>query len=168
MTKKNNFFIVVILSLFFFSNISAEEKIAFVDINYVYSNSQIGKKIINEIKVKKENLDKDFKDFQKKLENEKKNLINQKNVLAEDEYKKKLVSLENNLKKYNEIISKKNKELIDYQKKSKNDFTNTLRSTLADYAKKNSISLILSKEQILIGVKTLDVTKDILDLVNKS
>jgi len=26
----------------------------------------------------------------------------------------------------------------------------------------------LSKEQILIGVKTLDVTKDILDLVNKS
>ena len=168
MIKKNNFFIVVILSLFFFSNISAEEKIAFVDINYVYSNYQIGKKIINEIKVKKENLDKDFKDFQKKLENEKKNLINQKNVLAEDEYKKKLVSLENNLKKYNEIISKKNKELIDYQKKSKNDFTNTLRSTLADYAKKNSISLILSKEQILIGVKTLDVTKDILDLVNKS
>ena len=68
MIKKNNFFIVVILSLFFFSNISAEEKIAFVDINYVYSNSQIGKKIINEIKVKKENLDKDFKDFQKKLE----------------------------------------------------------------------------------------------------
>ena len=61
MKKKNNFFIVVILSLFFFSNISAEEKIAFVDINYVYSNSQIGKKIINEIKVKKENLDKDFK-----------------------------------------------------------------------------------------------------------
>ena len=54
------------------------------------------------------------------------------------------------------------------KKKSKNDFTNTLRSTLADYAKKNSISLILSKEQILIGVKTLDVTKDILDLVNKS
>ena len=117
MIKKNNFFIVVILSLFFFNNISAEEKIAFVDLNYVYSNSQIGKKIINEIKVKKENLDKDFKDFQKKLEKEKKDLINQKNVLAEDEYKKKLVSLENNLKKYNEIISKKNKELIDYQKK---------------------------------------------------
>ena len=53
MIKKNNFFIVVILSLFFFNNISAEEKIAFVDLNYVYSNSQIGKKIINEIKVKK-------------------------------------------------------------------------------------------------------------------
>ncbi len=98
----------------------------------------------------------------------KKNLINQKNVLAEEEFKKKLLSLENNLKKYNEIISKKNKELIDYQNKTKNDFTNTLRSTLQDYAKENSISLILSKDQILIGITTLDVTKDILELVNKT
>ena len=69
--------------------------------------------------VKKKNIDSDFKDFQTKLDNEKKKLLNQKNVLAEDEYKKKLNSLENNLKKYNEIISKKNRELIEYQKKSK-------------------------------------------------
>ena len=88
--------------------------------------------------------------------------------MAEDEYKNKLLSLENNLKKYNEIISKKNKELIDYQNKTKNEFTNTLRSTLQEYAKENSISLILSKDQILIGIKTLDVTKEILDLVNKT
>ena len=61
-------------------------------------------------------------------------------------------SKRNNLKKYNEIISKKNKELIDYQNKTKNEFTNTLRSTLQEYAKENSISLILSKDQILIGI----------------
>ena len=98
----------------------------------------------------------------------KKKIYLKKNVLAEDEYKKKLIELENNLKKYNEIISKKNNELIDYQNKSRNEFKSALISTLADYAKKNSISLILNKEQILIGVKTLDLTKEILDLVNKS
>ena len=95
-------------------------------------------------------------------------MINQKNVLAEDEYKKKLVSLENNLKKYNEIISQKNKDLLDYQNKSKNDFANKLKSTLEKYAKENSISMILRKEQLLIGINSLDVTKDILELVNKS
>ena len=92
----------------------------------------------------------------------------QKNVLAEDEYKKKIIDLENNLKKYNEIISKKNKDLIDYQNKSKNEFVKKLQSTLAIYAKENSISMILRKEQILIGDNKLDVTKEILDLVNKS
>ena len=168
MIKKNNFFLVIIISLFLFNNVFAEQKVAFVDLNYVYANSKIGKKIIKEIKNKKNNLDKDFKEFQLKLDKEKENLLKQKNVLAKDEYNKKLATLENNLKKYNEIISKKNKDLIDYQNKSKSEFKNALVSTLADFAKDNSISLILSKEQVLIGVKSLDVTKEILDLVNKS
>ena len=167
MIKKSNLVLGILLSIFIFNISLAEEKIAFIDLNYVYSNSKIGKKIIKEIENKRKNINKDFKDFQNKLEDEKKKIINQKNVLAEEEYKKKLVALENNLKKYNEIISKKNKELIDYQNKSKNEFKNALISTLAEYAKKNSIALILNKEQVLIGVKSLDVTIEILDLVNK-
>ena len=102
------------------------------------------------------------------MEDEKKKLLAQKNVLAEEEYKKKILDLENNLKKYNEIISKKNKDLVDYQNKSKDEFSNKLKSTLEKYAKENSISMIIRKSQILIGVNRLDVTKDILELVNKS
>ena len=80
--------------------------------------------------------------------------------------KKKLSDLENNLKKYNEIISKKNKDLLDYQNKSKNEFfKNKLNQRLEKYAKENSISMILRKEKILIGAKSLDITKDILELV---
>ncbi len=167
MSKKliNLIILILFLSL---SNSFAQEKIAFVDLNFVYSNSKIGKKIIKEIENKRKNINKDFKEFQNKLEDEKEKLVAQKNVLAEDEFKKKLLELENNLKKYNEIISKKNKDLADYQIKSKNEFVNKLRSTLAKYAKDNSISMILRKEQLLIGENRLDVTNDILSLVNKS
>ena len=160
--------LIFIISIFFSGvNLYAQEKIAFVDLNFVYSNSKIGKKMIKEIDSKRKNLSKDFKEFQKKLENEKKKLISQKNVLAEDEFKKKVTDLENNLKKYNEIISKKNKDLANYQNKSKNEFINKLQSTLQKYAKENSISLILRKDQVLIGENRLDVSKDILELVNK-
>ena len=168
MNKKFLSLIVSILLIFSSNNVLAEEKIAFIDLNFVYSNSKIGKKIIKEINTKRKNINKDFKDFQTKLENEKKKLLAQKNVLAKEEYQKKLVELENNLKKYNEIISKKNKDLIDYQNKSKNEFVSKLQSTLEKYAKENSISMILRKDQILIGENRLDVTKDILNLVNKS
>ena len=160
--------LIFIISIFFSGvNLYAQEKIAFVDLNFVYSNSKIGKKMIKEIDSKRKNLSKDFKEFQNKLENEKKKLISQKNVLAEDEFKKKVTDLENNLKKYNEIISKKNKDLANYQNKSKNEFINKLQSTLQKYAKENSISLILRKDQVLIGENRLDVSKDILELVNK-
>ena len=150
------------------TNLFAQEKIAFIDLNFVYSNSKIGKKMIKEISNKQENINKDFKDFQNKLDKEKEKLLSQKNVLAEDEYKKKIIALEQDLKKYNEIISKKRKDLIDYQNKSKNEFIKKLQSTLQKYASENSLSLILRKEQILIGSNQLDVTKDILELVNKS
>ena len=168
MNKKFLNLIVSIILIFSFNSALAQEKIAFIDLNYVYSNSKIGKKIIKEINTKRKNINKDFKDFQNKLENEKQKLLAQKNVLAKEEYQKKLVDLENNLKKYNEIISKKNKDLIDYQNKSKNEFVSKIRSTLEKYAKENSITMILRKDQILIGENRLDVTKDILNLVNKS
>ena len=168
MSKKLSILTVSILIFFLGSNLFANEKIAFIDLNFVYSNSKIGKKMIKEIENKKKEINKDFKDFQSKLNKEKEKIIAQKNVLSEDEYKKKIISLEDDLKKYNEIISKKNKDLIDYQNKSKNEFVKKLQLTLQKYATENSISMILRKEQILIGSNQLDVTKDVLELVNKS
>ena len=168
MNKRLISYVVVVFFFFSLTNAFTQDKIAFIDLNFVYSNSKIGQKIIKEIENKRKNINKDFKEFQNKLENEKQKLLAQKNVLAEDEYKKKIIDLENNLKKYNEIISKKNKDLVDYQNKSKNEFVDKLRLTLEKYAKENSISMILRKEQLLIGENRLDVTKDILNLVNKS
>ena len=163
-----NFFISFILVFFIFFHVSAEDKIAFIDLNYIYANSKIGKKIIKETQAKQKNLKKEFQDFQKKLDKEKEKLLAQKNVLSVEEYKKKLKELETNLQNYNQIIAEKNKNLIEFQKKNKNEFANTLKSTLEIYSKNNSISMILRKENLLIGKSNLDVTKDILDLFNKS
>ena len=163
-----NLFISFILVFFIIFNVSAEDKIAFIDLNYIYANSKIGKKIIKETQAKQKNLNKEFQDFQKKLDKEKEKLLAQKNVLSEEEFKKKLKDLETNLQNYNQIIAKKNKDLLEFQKKNKNEFANTLKSTLEIYSKDNSISIILRKENLLIGKSNLDVTKDILDLFNKS
>ena len=161
--------LVIIYILFFSSNsLFAQEKIAFIDLNYVYANSKDGKKIMKEDQAKQKKLSKEFAEFQIKLDKEKNDLLAQKNVLAEEEYKKKIIDLENNLKKYNEIIVKKNQDLIDYQNKSKVEFTTILKTTLESYSKDNSISMILRKENLLIGKNSLDVTKEILDLFNKS
>ena len=38
---------------------------------------------------------------------------------------------------------------------------------LTNYADKNNITLILEKQNILVGAKVLDITDEILDLFNK-
>ena len=166
---KNKTFISLILFFFLFnSNVLSEGAIAFIDLNYIYSNSKTGKKIIKEIDNKQLKINKDFKEYQDKLNKEKDDLLSKKNVLEKDEFKKRFTELENNLIKYSQEISKKNKNLLDFRNKSKNDFAISLRSTLEKYAKEKKISLILRKEQLLLGESGLEITKEILELFNKS
>ena len=166
--KKKICSLIIIFTFFLISYSSAQEKIAFIDLNYLYINSKIGKKMNKEMQSKQKNINKELAEFQKKLDNEKKDLLAQKNVLAESGFRKKLVQLEDNLKKYNQILSKKNEDLRNFQKKSRDEFATILKSTLENYSKENSISMIFRKENLLIGKNTLDITKEILVLFNKS
>ena len=44
---------------------------------------------------------------------------------------------------------------------------NSITPILADYAKKNDISMVISKQNIIMGQIELDITNDILKLINK-
>ena len=164
--KINIFFYFIFIFLFTF-NVKAQDKIAFIDLVYLYNNSNVGKEMNNEIKEEKDKINKEFNEFQKKIDNEKETLVAQKNVTAEGEYKKKVFLLEKNIQEYNLIISNKRNELAELNNKIRINFSNELRPILEEYSKNNSIGMILRKENLLIGKNNLDVTKDILELFNK-
>ena len=158
--------IIFFLNIFLTSNLYSQEKLAFIDINYIFNNSDAGKKINKEIQNKSKKINSEFNEFQKKIDSKKKTLLTQKNVISEEEYKKKILELEKNLNEYNSIINKKNKDLNNFKAKVRVEFSKNLNKILEDYSKKNSISMILKKENILIGKNNLDATRDVLDLFN--
>ena len=84
------------------------------------------------------------------------------------DFEKRLIKLENDMNEYNSKIQSKNNELAQFQIKVRKEFFNKLRPILEDYAKKNSIDIILKKENVLIGKTNLDISKNILDLFNKN
>ncbi len=166
--KKKFFFTIFFISFFLSTNISnAQDNIAFIDLNIVFDNSNAGKKINKQVTEKKKKNNKNFKELKKKFDTDRDKLIAQKNVISPEEFEKKIIELESNLKKYNTKINKENNELNQYQLKARKKFFDNIRPILEDYAKKNSIDVILKKENILIGKTTLDISKDILDLFNK-
>ena len=158
--------IIFFLNFFVTSNIYSQEKLVFIDINYIFNNSDAGKKINKVINEKSKKIINEFNEYQKKIDTKKKTLLTQKNVLSEEEYKKKFVKLEKNLNEYNSIINKKNLDLNNFKTKVRVEFSQNLNKILEDYSKKNSISMILKKENILIGKTNLDVTQEVLDLFN--
>ncbi len=164
---KNFFSFYIIVFLFIANTIFAAEKIAFIDLNSIFDNSAAGKKINNEVQEKQKKINSSIKKFQETFKSDREKLKTQKNVLSKEEYKKKLLKLDKDLKEYNISIKNKNNELTNFQVKARAEFFNKLRPILEQYSKQNEISLILKKENILIGKTNLDISKNILEMFDK-
>ena len=159
--------IKIIFIFFTISNVChSAEKIAFVDIDFIINSSEIGKKLnknFNE-KIKKE--DDRLKQKEKDLKSKEDKILNQKNVLSEDELNKLLADFRKEISNFKQERISINNKFRDQKLKETNSLVSNLNNILANYAEKNSISLIIQKKNIVIGKSELDITKDVLDIFN--
>ena len=162
--------IIKIITLVIFLSISslvkAEQKTVYIDIDSIMKNSLAGKSISKQLeKINQSNLI-NFKKSEDDLRSEEKQIVSQKNVLSETEYSKKVSLLRKKISDYNEnkkkIVNSLNKKQITAQA----SLINSLTPILADYSKENSITMIISKKNIIMGKNELDITKDILKIVD--
>ena len=168
MLKKIKLIIIFILFFFINPHSFAENKILFIDLEYIYLNSNVGKEINKKVKLSSKQINDDLVKYQKEINEKKNELIKQKNVLSEDELRNKSNKLEKKINEYNKIISEKNNQLAIYANKNKSEFSIQLVEIVQSYAQENSIEMILKKNNSLIGKNNLDATQDILKLVNKN
>ena len=168
MLNKFYYFFFLLFFLSFNSNTQAQEKIVFVDINYIFNKSTAGKSVNKQINDKNQKLSTDLKKYQKNIDTQKEKIIKQKNVISKEEYKNKILALEKEIQEYKKAINKKKIDLSNYKIKVRIEFTKLLQPILETYSKDNLISMILDKKEVLIGKTSLDSTKEILDLFNKN
>ena len=165
---KNFCSFLVTLILFFGIPVSANESITFVDMDYVINQSNAGKQITEELSKKHKSNLKKFSKMEQSLKDEEKKIISQKNILEKAEFEKKIVLLREKANNYR----KERREVIDNLTKQKiyttTKFLDLVKPILAKYSSDQSISIIIEKKNIIIGKSELDITKDILKLVNSN
>ena len=161
------FFLSTLSVIILFTNIAfCNEKIQFIDMDRVISTSNSGVSIIEQLnKLNKENIL--FFNKEEKIFKEKEiKLISQKNIISETDLKNKVNELKTEINAYNQ---KKNK-MINNFKMLKVDNTKKLSKSineiLVEYSKDNSISFILKKKDLVIGKTELDITDEIIKIVN--
>ena len=161
--------LIIFFSIFFsLTNFSyCNEKIVFIDINFIFINSTAGKDLNKKILEKNEKLKLEIKDFKKKIDDDRNQILSQKNVLSEEEYNIKINNLEKKIKQINATISKKNDELKLYKNKVENIFSKNLNSIIELYSIENSINIVLNKDNLLMAKKDLDITQKVLAIFNE-
>tara|TARA_Y100000741_G_scaffold194793_1_gene148082 strand:- start:732 stop:1250 length:519 start_codon:yes stop_codon:yes gene_type:complete len=156
-------FILMLMS----SHVSANDKIVFIDINYIFKNSNAGKDLHAQIKQRNEALTLEINKIKNQIEDERKKILSQKNVLSIEEYNKKVGLLEAKISEFNSTVSNKQKEFTLFKNKIENNFSKSLNTLLEEFSSKNSINIILKRENLLMAKKDLDITQTIFELFNK-
>ena len=160
------FLLTFVLFSLFLNLVNSDEKIVFVDMNKIISTSNPGSSIFKQLTdINKKNLS-FLKKEEKKFKEKEKKLISQKNIVSETVFKNKVDELKSEINFYNQnrdkIISDFNKTKVD----STNKLLKLVNPILAKYSIDNEISIILQKKDLVIGKKELDITDEIIKMIN--
>lgn len=160
------FFLIIFSFLLIFLKSNANDSIAFIDLDFIAKNSLLGKSVSTQVKKKRAILNDEVSKHEKQLKEKEKKIISQKNILDQDQFKIKIDELRNMIKEYQIIREKKNKQLSIFSQKANKQVLNLISPILNEYSKKNSISIIFQKKNIVTGRSDLDITSDILKQLN--
>ena len=129
--------------------------------------SKAGKDAISKINDQKKKDVSKFQKIEKELKSKEEDLITKKNVISAEEFNKKLENLSKEINNYRTL----RQEAIDLSTKSRlnasADFAEKIKPILADYASENNIDMIIQKKNIIMGKTDLDITNEILKIVDK-
>ena len=167
--KKTQYLLSFVLILFFSVNISLAfaEKIVYIDMDKIMQISKAGKNAISKINDQKKKDVSKFQKIEKELKSREQDLITKKNVISAEEFNTKLETLTKEINNYRAL----RQEAIDLSTKSRlnasADFAEKIKPILAEYASENNIDMIIQKKNIIMGKTDLDITDEILKIVDK-
>ena len=162
---RNSF--LLFLFFYFTSNALAIEKIVYLDLDYILSNSNKGKEILLALDKKNTENMNIIKSKEEILKNEEEDLIKQKNIISSEAYNEKVKNLQNKIKIFRTEKNQIVKEFKKNRESKINDFIKIVDNILGEYVKVNSIDLVLNKKDIIMGKNSYNITQEILKKVNE-
>ena len=161
---------LVFITIFFlnFNLLKANELISYVDMDLLMNSSEAGKSIALQLTVIHKKTTAELKKIEEELKKEESDLIKQKNVISNEEFEKKLSLLRNKASDYQKQRKKFNDSINKKRLDATSELISLIQPILAEYANNNSISIIFQKKYIIIGKTELDITEDILKILNEN
>tara|TARA_B110000971_G_scaffold221778_1_gene270505 strand:+ start:1908 stop:2423 length:516 start_codon:yes stop_codon:yes gene_type:complete len=159
-------FLLAVFFLFSFSNLSADT-IYFVDFKKVLNNSKAGASAQENLKKKYTNESNKFIQEEKNIRKEEAEIISKKKTITNEEYKKKVETLREKVSS----LQKKKQESFKNMQKTRNDAKQLLLKSvnpiLKKYMEDNNIRLVVDKQMVLMGDTQLEITDQIITILNK-
>ena len=147
--------------------IKAEEKIVFINMNYILNQSKAGKSLQIELeKIHKLNLQ-NLKNIEEELKKSETDLLSKKNILKKEEFDLQINQLRTEARKYQQTRTKLTNEISKKRNLGTEKLLSQIKPILAKYSENNNVDLILDKKNVIVGKTRLDITLIITEQLNQ-
>ena len=163
----NNFFFIFIIFFLNFSYVNSNEPIAYIDMDFIIKNSEIGKKTLDSINILNDKNINDLKKKERILNDLESKIISKKNIISEENFDKEVSLLREKAKKFKEDQLKMIENFNNYKKKELDNVLNKIIPILNDYMEKKSVKILLDSKSILIGRSNLNLTNEVIKEINE-
>ena len=157
---------IIILFLLNTTLAHSEEQIAYLDLDNIVSNTKVGKLIISNLEKSKKSALTKFEKKEKDLKKIEDDINKQKNILSEEELKKKLVEFRKEINIFQtdrqNVINQFNKKKVD----EFNNFFKKITPIIQSYVSEKNIDIVLDRKNIFVASKKKDITQEIIKLID--
>ena len=161
-----NFFFISFFLLLSVNNLFAEDKVAYLDIDRILTNTIAGKSLLNTLKKEEDSIINKFKKKDEEFKNEEKKILAKKNLISKEEANNEMKTLQIQFQKYRNDKSKKIEDLKIKRNKNILNFLNSINPIIEKYMMDNSIYMLMDKKNVFIASKNYNITNKLIELID--
>ena len=162
---KKKILIFILLNIL---TLNSRAEIVYIDINFILNSSDVGKNLNTYLETIKNQNSLKYEEIENDLVNKEKSLIAQQNILDKEQFQKKLKKLTSEVQKYRSDKKVSLEELNNIKINKTKEILLALNPIITKYVDENSISIVIPKKNIVVGRKNLDITNQIIKLLNNN
>ena len=158
----------IFLLFFIFTNLSfSNEPVAYIDIDFILKNSNIGKKSLEKINTQNNLNIQDLKKKEKILKDLEIEIASKKNIISKEAFDKEVIIFRKNIDQFKIEQQQIIKDFNDYKKKEIDKVFQIISPIINSYMEKNSVKILFDAKNIFMARNDLNFTNDILEAINK-
>ncbi len=159
---------ILILILIFNLNLAhSDDKVSFINLDLLIQQTNIGKLILKDIEqINKKNIE-NLKIKESELKSIEDDIKKKKNIISKDEFEKEVIRLRQNIKQFKNY---KNKLVSEIENKKNNDikeFFTKVNPIIQNYMDNNSIDILLEQKNVFMSKNSSDITEKLIIEINK-
>ena len=160
-------FFIGFFFLIFSSNSFALNDYRYIDIDLVLKESNVGKSTLKKLNENRSKVLEILKSKEQDIQQQENDIKQKSNILSKEDLNEKINLLKKNINEFSIYRDKATNNFENQKRALMNIFFEKINPIIEEYIKVNSIKILFNKKDIVLGDTSLDITDEIIEIIDK-